>query len=80
MKKKQKISEEKTLECEAEQIYQELLKIVKTNSSTLNPVISAGKHWCWEEPVGILREEPVGILKNKDTKNDIGSSKEPGKR
>ena len=84
-KKKQNaiVSEENTLESEAEQIYQELLEIVKTNSSTSNPINSAGEHWCWEEPVGILREEPVGILKNKNVKNEgenSGSSKEPGKR
>ena len=84
-KKKQNaiVSEENTLESEAEQIYQDLLEIVKTNSSTSNPVVNAGKHWCWEEPVGILREEPVGILKNKDMKNDrenSGSFKEPSKR
>ena len=69
------VSEENTLESEAEQIYQELLEIVKTNSSTSNPVRGVRKHWCWEEP--------VGILKNKNTKNDgenSGSSKQPSKR
>ena len=49
------VSEEKTLESEAEQIYQELLEIVKTNSSS-HPVSGVGKHLCWEEPDGYFEK------------------------
>jgi hypothetical protein len=73
-------SEDKTIESEALEIYQEILDIVNANSPASLPVSREKKVGYGELPVGIL---PVGILKQKHVEqpgHERISSKKPARR
>jgi hypothetical protein len=65
-------SGDKTVESEAQEIYQEILDIVQANSPASLPVSSGRKV--------VYESEPVGILKQKHVEQPGISSKKPARR